>query len=453
MDSEGVLAFEVLGSTRLEYEFMTIHFSHSREVLNGVAIAFVLRAVGAGLAFALNVVIGRLLGAEGAGLYFLALSVVTIGAVIAKLGLGNALLRFIASGASCGDWDRVVGVFQMGMRLAAGASFVVASGVFALSAWLAEHVFGELALVPTLRIMSVGILTFAAMTLLAESLKGLKRIRNSMLISGVLYPGIALVMIYPLVSIFGPPGAAITYVLSTGAAALIGWIMWRRNVADVASPSPWFDRVVLWRSCRPLWTMSIINQGILPWAPLFLLGIWGTAEEVGRFGAATRVAMLVTFFLTTINIVIAPKFAELYEIGEIETLGRLARRFSLLTTLAASPIFVLLIIGSDQLMELFGPDFTETGAVLAILAIGQAVNTLTGSVGYLLMMTGHERDFRNASIFAVLVMVVAALLLIPEYGILGAATSSAISVASLNIYSTIIARKRLRILLLPIGRF
>ena len=94
---------------------------HSREVLSGAALAFVLRAVGAGLAFALNVVIGRLLGAEGAGLYFMALSVVTIGAVITKLGLDNTLLRFIASGASSGDWSRVLGVFRMGMRLAAGA--------------------------------------------------------------------------------------------------------------------------------------------------------------------------------------------------------------------------------------------------------------------------------------------------------------------------------------------
>lgn len=426
---------------------------HSREVLNGAALAFVLRALGAGLAFALNVVIGRLLGAEGAGLYFLALSVVTIGAVITKLGLDNALLRFIASGASSGDWNRVLGVFRMGMRLAAGASLAAAGGVFALAPWLAEHVFGELALVPTLRIMSVGILTFATMTLLAESLKGLKRIRNSMLVSGVLYPGIALVMIYPLVSSFGPPGAAIAYVLSTGTAAMIGWTMWRRNVADVASPSPWFDRVVLWQSCRPLWTMSIINQGILPWTPFFLLGIWGTADEVGIFGAATRVAMLVTFFLTAMNTVIAPKFAQLYELGEIETLGRLARRFSLLITLAASPLFVLLIFAGDRLMGLFGPDFVKGGAALAILALGQAVNTVTGSVGYLLMMTGHERDIRNASILAVLLMAVAALLLIPGHGILGAATSSAISIASINIYSTIIIKARLKFSVLPIGRF
>jgi len=425
---------------------------HILEVLNGAVLAFAMRFVGAGLAFALNVVIGRVLGAEGAGLYFLALSVVTIGAVVTKLGLDNTLLRFIASGAGTGDWNKVLGVFRMGMRLAAGTSVAAAVAVFALAPWMAEHVFAEPALAPTLRVMSAGLFAFAMMTLLAECLKGLKRIRNSMLVSGVLYPGIALVVIWPLAGSFGAPGAAMAYVLGTGAAAAIGWAMWRANVAGVAAPAPAFERATLWQSCRPLWAMSIINRGILPWAPLFLLGIWGTADEAGIFGAATRVAMLVTFFLVAVNTVIAPKFAELHSKGEIEMLGRLARRFALLITLAASPLFVVLIFAGDWVMGLFGPDFARGGKALAILAVGQAVNTMTGSVGYLLMMTGHERDIRNGSILAMVLMTGCAGLLIPDHGIIGAAIASAVAVAGMNVYSTIMIKVRLRLTVIPLGR-
>src|SRR6056297_1209385 len=111
---------------------------HILEVLNGAVLAFVLRSAGAGLAFLLNVVIGRLLGAEGTGLYFLALSVVSIGVVITKVGLDNTLLRFIASGASRGDWNSVLGVFRMGMRLAVGTSLAAAVAVFALAPWISE---------------------------------------------------------------------------------------------------------------------------------------------------------------------------------------------------------------------------------------------------------------------------------------------------------------------------
>jgi O-antigen/teichoic acid export membrane protein len=418
---------------------------HSREVMNGAALAFILRGFGAALAFALNVVIGRLLGADAAGLYFLALSVVTIGAVVAKLGLDNTLLRFIASGASKGDWGSVLGVFRMGMRLAAVSSLAAVTAVFALAPWMADYLFDNPRMTPTLRVMSFGIFSFAVMTLLAESLKGLKRIRNSMLVSGVLYPGTALMVIWPLVSEFGASGAAMAYVLGTTTAAVVGWAMWRSNVAGVAASSTGFEREKLWSSARPLWTMSIINRGILPWAPLFLLGIWGTVEEAGIFGAATRVAMLVTFFLTAVNTVIAPKFAELYSKGEIDVLGRLARRSALLITAAASPLFVLLIFAGDWVMGLFGPDFVRGGTALAILAVGQAINTMTGSVTYLLMMTGHERDSRNAAILAVLLMFVCAALLIPGNGIIGAAISSTVAVMTLNAYATIMVYSRLGI--------
>lgn len=417
---------------------------HSREVLNGAALAFALRVVGTGMAFALNVAIGRLLGAEGAGLYFLALSVVTIGSVVTKLGLDNTLLRFIASGASSGDWNKVLGVFRMGMRLATGTSLTAAGAVFLLAPWIAGYIFGEPALTPTLQVMSTGLFTFATMTLLAESLKGLKRIRNSMLVSGVLYPGIALIVIWPLAGRFGVPGAAMAYVLGTGGAAAIGWAMWRANLAGVAAPTPAFERALLWQSCRPLWVMSIINRGILPWAPLFLLGIWGTSDEAGIFGAATRVAMLVSFFLVAVNTVIAPKFAELHARGEIETLVRLARRFALLITLAASPLFLLLIFAGDWVMGLFGPDFARGGTALAILAAGQAIVAMTGVAGQILMMSGHVSDTRNATLIAVTLMAICAMYTIPTHGAIGAAISNAIALSSMNIYSAVIAARRLR---------
>ena len=184
---------------------------HTLEVLNGAGLAFVLRGLGAGFAFALNVVIGRLLGAEGAGLYFLALAVTSIGAVVARLGLDNTLLRFVAAGAAQKDWGQVKGVFALGMKLAGAASLALSLVCLAIAPWLSETVFREPELASPLRWMSLGIFTFSMMTLLSEALKGLKRIRNSMLVSGVLYPLGALILVWPLIILMGPAGAGLAY--------------------------------------------------------------------------------------------------------------------------------------------------------------------------------------------------------------------------------------------------
>ena len=421
---------------------------HFAQVLSGAAVAFILRAFGAGLAFTLNVAIGRLLGAEGAGLYFLALSVVAISAVISKLGLDNALLRFIATARAEGDGNGLRGVFRLSMGIAASSSLAAVAVVMLLAPWLASRVFGEPALAPVLRIMSIGIFTFTLMTLLSECLKGLNRIRNSMLVSGLIYPAVALVFIWPLAE-YGTSGAAMAYVLGTGVAAATGWALWRTSTKSIFARDPAFESAILMRSSRPLWVMALINQGILPWAPLFLLGILATTQEAGIYGAATRVAMLITFFLTAVNTVIAPKFAELYAKRHVDEIERLAQKFALLMTIAATPVFIVLIFAGEWVMQLFGTEFANGDHILAILAVGQFVNVATGSVGYLLMMTGHERDMKIGSFLAAGVLVGMSCILIPSLGAVGAATAASSSVVVANLYNLVLVRMRFGIWVFP----
>jgi O-antigen/teichoic acid export membrane protein len=423
--------------------------AHLGDVLRGASLAFVLRGFGAGLGFLLNAVIARLLGAEGTGLYFLALSVTMIAAVIARLGLDNALLRFVAVHASKEEWGQVRGVFTLGMRMALVSTSTLTLMSFILAPWLSEYIFDKPDLASPLRWMSLGIMSFSLMMLMSECLKGLSLIRDAMLVSGVLYPLIGLILVWPLVALLGVGGANVAYVLGTGFAAVLGLFFWRRAMAKHANPTTPFPRNQLLSSSRPLFIMSIINSAVIPWAPLLLLGVWGSTEESGIFGAATRLAMLLTFFLTAVNTVAAPKFAALYSKGEMATLGNIARKSALLITIAASPVFILFIAAGDWVMSVFGPEFVAGGRVLAILAIGQFVNSLTGSVGFILTMSGKEADARNVAVFSGLLLIALCAFLIPGYGMLGAAISTATAVAVANILLAWFVWRRLAIVTVP----
>ena len=410
-----------------------------QEVMKGASLAFVLRVLGAGFAFAFNVVIARLLGADGAGLYFLALSVTVIGSVIGRVGLDNTLLRFTATHATKGEWGKVKGVYALGMRIAVTVSGGLSLLGFWLAPWMAEVLFHKPELAEPLRWMSLSILPFALLNLQAESLKGLKRIRDAMLVQGIGVPLIGLLLIWPLARVAGVEGAAWAYLAAAVLVALLGVWAWRRTVVEhfaVAAVFPFKD---LWASCKPLFVTSLMNQAILPWAPLFLLGIWASSDEVGVFGAATRAAMLVNMVLGTVNNVLAPKFAELYARGETEALGRTARRSALMITLLASPIFLVLFFGGKWVMMLFGPEFAEGALALAILAAGQFVNTLTGSVNHVLIVTGNE-------VIAICVM------LIPSMYSVGAAIATATATASISIVSAYMVWKRLGIVTIPFLR-
>ena len=425
-----------------------------RDMIRGAGLAFVLRGLGAGLAFAFNVALARILGAEGAGLYFTALSVVALTTIVVRMGLDNALLCMIAGYVAEGDWPRALGAYRLGMRAVSVLSLILAVVLLFAAPLLATQLFAKPEVTLPLQVMSFAVFTFSLMMLSEACLKALKHIRDAMLVSGVIYPLVGLVLIWPLTHLFGPAGACLSYVLGTGMAALVGQIAWRR-----ARPLVKPDLTVgpeLRRSAAPLWLMMILTAGVMPWAPLLLLGVWGTSEEAGIYGAASRLSLLVSFFLVAVNNVVAPRFATLYKQGKMGELKRTVQRASLLILSLSSPMLVLLLVANTWVMSLFGPEFATGGPALAILAVGQAASAAAGSVNLLLMMSGHEREARNTALLGVVVLLTCAVTLIPAWGLIGAATATCAGIICVNLSALFYVRARLGFLPLPIwstGKF
>jgi O-antigen/teichoic acid export membrane protein len=112
-----------------------------------------------------------------------------------------------------------------------------------------------------------------------------------------------------------------------------------------------------------------------------------------------------------------------------------------------------LIIGSQWFLLLFGRDFTGGQTPLTILCIGQLVNAAMGSVGYLLIMTGHGRDAAVGIAAGAGVNLLLSALLIPHWGVNGAAAASAIGLIVWNVVLAVFVWKRIGILTTALGRF
>jgi len=91
----------------------------------------------------------------------------------------------------------------------------------------------------------------------------------------------------------------------------------------------------------------------------------------------------------------------------------------------------------------FGEEYVQAAHLLQILIIGQFINVITGSVGYLLNMTGHEKDMRNVVFFSGPLALILGFVLTPLYGATGAAVATAIALASQNLLAVFMVKKRL----------
>jgi len=421
---------------------------HMREVVQGASVAFLLKVLASGLTLALNVTLTRLLGAEGAGIYFQALTVVLFAAVFGRLGMARTMLRFTAANAEAGNWAAVKGLYLKGMRIAFMASLVATVVVAVSGGWLADIVFSEPKLGGPICWISLAVVPLSLSFIYAHLLKGIKHIRDALSVESAIIPGVALLGTAALAPGWGVRGAIWAYSLATMVALLVGFRLWHRAAPQMRGVVGHFDTKIMLASSMPLFWVSLL-QLVTSWSSTFMLGIWRTSAEVGLFAIPNRTAMLISFFHIAMISVTAPKFAALYSQGDIRALGRTARSSAKLTTLAAAPICAVFVFAPGLVMSIFGSQFSEGGVVLAILTVGQFVNVVTGSVQITLNMCGYERLMRNLTAGCAVMLIAANALLIPRWGMVGAAIATSLTFIVQNLIAAWLVRLRLGIWTIP----
>jgi len=181
----------------------------------------------------------------------------------------------------------------------------------------------------------------------------------------------------------------------------------------------------------------------MQWAPTLWLGALEDSASVARYHVAGRTALLIGFVLIAVNSIAAPKFASLHAQGETGALERVARQTSRLMVATALPIAAVFAIWPEVVLRLFGSEFTAAGPLLRILAIGQFFSSAMGSVSNLLLMTGHERDFRNICLVGSTLSVVGSYVAIGRFGEMGAAWISCGTLILINVLAGLMVRHRL----------
>jgi len=410
--------------------------THILDLMRGASIAGILKVLAAILAFGLNVVLGRFLGAEGAGAYFLALATASIAATFGRFGLDSAVLRTVAAHASVGEFSQASAIQRTALGVAFVCSCLMAVVIFLGSDFVAGEVFSDETLAGQIRVMALAVVPLALSVLVSRALLGLSRVRDSLLVFSIIPTAVALGGTVALASSFKVYGAIMAYVIAVCVALVYGWTAWHRALpAGVSGCRPrqstWPMRDLLTTGAPLL--IGALLQLVIQASGTVLLGVWSDNTEVGRYAVAWRTAVLISFVLVAVNAIAQPKFAELYARGEIALLAATAYKATLLMTACAAPALLIFLALPTLVLSAFGNDFAGGAGALQILSVGQFVNVAAGSVGVLLVMTRHERSYRNVQVIAACVVMSLNFMLIPKYGATGAAIAAASALIVQNI--------------------
>ena len=220
------------------------------------------------------------------------------------------------------------------------------------------------------------------------------------------------------------------------------------NVFAVLAVSAWISVVMqmlqLDRRLRPIVPAGPKRYELRRWisTALPMIFVWGlytlltstdilvlkhfhVADEVGHYYAAAKILALVSMVYFAVAASAAHRFTSYHVAGDKDGLASFAAS-TVRWVFWLSLVFNLAILAlSEQLLELFGPDYVAGQIVMVILSVGMLARASVGPAERLLTMLGHQRACAYAYIAAFAFNLGGCLILVPEYGSIGAAIATA----------------------------
>ncbi len=394
--------------------------------------------------FVAALVLARFLGADGYGLYTLTVSLLFLASGLGNLGLDATMERYTAVLTHRGDSRGMWGTLQLGLGITIVSSIITSSIVFFAADAISRGLFDDDRLASMFRIGAFVVPFLIATSLLASIVRGFKRMDYSALTENFLQPVVRLTLIFIL---------AITGLTSTIALAIFGISYLAAVIVLVGlvhrlhplnRPLRDADRYVkeVATFSFPFWFAGVLTQLRKSLQPV-LLGVYSTVANIGIISLVKSANLLGRVAVISIGKALRPTLAVALDQGRDEETGHLYQATTRWTLSANLPIFVLMVLHPVAILSLFGESFEAGATALIIVAFGELANAASGTCGAIIDMSGLTLVKSINKIFEVAFTIAMNVLLVPAFGLVGAAFAFTISRTVLQIVRLVEVQKLL----------
>ena len=409
--------------------------NHSGKIAKEATISFMGMGFGDGARYLFTAILARFAGVEFLGIYSLASSVTRIGEVFGRAGLHSGVMRFVSRLDKETEIETVRQRILSGLKLGLLFGIVIMILQIALADWLAFELFNGSDLLKTVLIISAVSLPFATiMAISAFATQGYKLLKYKVMVLNIIRPAIMLVCVLVSISFFTKDTAVKYPLLISAVFSSFAAIIFLNKLTNIKI-SQIFSGVIdkeLLRFSYPLMFVTILGT-LMHWMDILMLGYFTDTTTVGLYHPAARTAGLLRTVLLAFMGIFAPMMSEYHRQGDVGEMGKLYKLIVRWIVSLSLPLAIIIIIYSKKIMMLFGVQYLSASNVLMVLTTAAFIQTLFGGGGQTLTMTGFTKVNLFNSIIVVLINITLNLLWIPQYGIIGAAYATLISMALLGL--------------------
>jgi len=409
--------------------------------------AFLIQGTGAMLILLSEVVLARLLGVKQFGYYATVIAWMFALVLVGTLGLNHVLLRYVPAYLAREEWGNLRGLLRRTSRWSLVATLtlavLVALALLTLRGSLAMALIA--AFVVALPSLPLQVLAGLRQTVL----RGLQQIVLALSPEFILRPALLLLFMggAALGAVDLNAATALAFNLMAIAVAFVVGNVWlhRQLPSAVQEHAALYHDREWFVVALPLF--AIVGLGLIESSriDIVLLGMLAGTDQAGIYAAANRLAEVILFAVAAANAAVAPLIARLHATGEHLELQRVVKFAVGSVLLFAIPIALALVFFGPWFLALFGPQFEAGYVPLLLLVVTQLLGAIFGPVLFLLTMTGYQYDAASIMGLAVAAKLLLALLLIPGFGMTGAACATLFCALLWNLLMLRAVRRRLGI--------
>jgi O-antigen/teichoic acid export membrane protein len=406
--------------------------------------------------------LARMLSKQELGAYFLALTIVSLGAVVGSLGLPKTVVRLVAENMGVGRPERVRRVIRTVLGLGVLGTLGISLAYLLGGNLVSEHLFHSSLLVGVTGLLAGWIAIAVVQEITAETFRGFHDIRLATLLGGLATAGksgglimrVLLLGVLVLLWVRSEQTSLATVILvciGSGSVSVVLslWLLYGKvssldSSEGAEDEEPVSAKEVL-DDAIPFLGIALTSFVLLS-ADIWILGALGSLKEVGIYGAASRLVLFVAMPLLIVNLVLPPIIAEMYAQGRTVALERTLRTFS---TLSGVPsllvLIVFMLLGGPILGLVYSkPIYHSDPAVLVLLILSAAKLTAvwSGSCGMVLQFTGYQSSMLRVSVLTSPLFFVVAILATQRYGPVGVACAAGATTALQNVIMVLLAKRK-----------
>lgn len=388
--------------------------------------AFTIRIASALIALVSQVLLARWMGSFEYGVYVLVWVTMVIVGNLSCLGFHTSVIRFIPEYRESGRLAELRGLLPASrVFVLVVSSLTAAAG--ALGVWALSDAVASYYVLP----FYLGLICLP-MIALSDTLQGIAR-ANSWTVSALsaiyLLRPLLILAFMALALLVGYPPSAETAILAaiaaTYATTLYQLLTTTRRIDRRLPAGPRITEFRLWITVSlPIFLVEGFFF-LLTNADVLMVGFFLDPHDVAVYYAAAKVLALVHFVYFAVKAGVAPQFAQLMQKGESKDLASFARMTVSWTFWPSLGLGLVLLAAGKPLLSLFGPGFDEGYTLLFLLVPGVLARAAVGPAESLLTMTGYQNACAAIYSAALALNIGLNVLLIPEFGIWGAALATA----------------------------